>query len=90
MIVLYSDSNIMAIVICGSFLKDDTCEPETQDFFVLSRRRAQVEVSEDLKYNMTVLAAEACIAADSLRELSEGAVLCCCQKILKINEKIQN
>ncbi|XP_025112871.1 uncharacterized protein LOC112575321 isoform X3 [Pomacea canaliculata] len=71
LIVLYSDSNIMAIVICGSFLKDDTCDPETQDFFVLSRRRAQVEVSEDLKYNMTVLAAEACIAADSLRELSE-------------------
>ncbi|PVD21658.1 hypothetical protein C0Q70_17457 [Pomacea canaliculata] len=58
---------------------DDTCDPETQDFFVLSRRRAQVEVSEDLKYNMTVLAAEACIAADSLRELSEDYMKVQCQ-----------
>ncbi|PVD21654.1 hypothetical protein C0Q70_17453 [Pomacea canaliculata] len=69
--VLYSVNKFMVILICDSFLKDDTCDPQTQDFFVLSRDGA--EPSEDLKHNMTILAAEACIKPDSLQQLSDDS-----------------
>lgn len=69
--VLYADSSMLVILMCYGFLKDNTCDPHTQHFFVLTRETEKLDLVLKLQ-DLQMIATNACVDFKSLIEPNIG------------------